>query len=33
MSMTADERMYTREAGKLWWVVLLAGMLWLTCPW
>ncbi|HYJ61562.1 MAG TPA: DUF308 domain-containing protein [Actinomycetota bacterium] len=27
--MSAEERMYTREAGRLWWVVLLAGMLWL----
>jgi uncharacterized membrane protein HdeD (DUF308 family) len=29
MAMTADEKLYTREAGRLWWVVLLAGMLWL----
>lgn len=29
MSMTAEDKMYTREAGRLWWVVLLAGMLWL----
>jgi uncharacterized membrane protein HdeD (DUF308 family) len=29
MSMTAEDKLYTREAGRLWWVVLLAGMLWL----
>jgi hypothetical protein len=29
VSMTADEKMYARDAGKLWWVVLLAGILWL----
>lgn len=29
MSMSVEEKMYVREAGRLWWVVLLAGILWL----
>lgn len=29
MAMNAEDRLYTEEAGRLWWVVLLAGMLWL----